>query len=201
MPSCPAQLPALILEPLERARFAPFGDVIDLQADWFPINQGTTRRYHDLGRVQVLASPSGEEGVCSGAISLAVSEQVTLPVTVRMLERHPLGSQAWIPRTHAPFIIVVAPNLATADGEPDRPDEHAIRAFYARADQGVNYHAGVWHHPLLCLSAGGQFVLVDRVGKAHNCDEANLAHPRLIDGSAESGVILKPAEKTAEKNA
>jgi len=185
----------LVLEPLERARFAPFGDVIDLQSDWFPINQGTTRRHHDLGRVQVLASQDAREmetGVhaCAGAISLAVSEQVTLPVTVRMLERHPLGSQAWIPRNHAPFIVVVAPNLNAA-GADDRPDESAIRAFYARADQGVNYHAGVWHHPLLCLTEGGQFVLVDRVGKAHNCDEANLAQPRLIDGSAAPGVILE----------
>jgi len=172
----------LTLEPLERARFAPFGDVIDLQADWFAINQGTTRRYHDLGRVQV--KDGGDDG--AGAISLAVSEQVTLPITVRMLERHPLGSQAWIPRNHAPFIVVVAPN-----GKDDKPDESAIRAFVAQADQGVNYHAGVWHHPLLCLSANGQFILVDRVGKAHNCDEADLAQSRVIDGSREAGVSLE----------
>lgn len=158
------------LEPLERVRFAPFGDVIDLDADWFPINQGTTRRYHALGDVQL----RGRDG--RGVISLAVAQRVALPVAVRMLERHPLGSQAWIPRGQAPFIIVVAPN-----GADDRPDESRIRAFHARADQGVNYHAGVWHHPLLCLAEAGQFIVVDRDGPGHNCDEADLASSRFVD--------------------
>lgn len=152
------------LEPLDRTNFAPFGDVIDLEADWLPINQGTTRRYHALGEVQLL----GEEG--RGVISLAVARRAALPIMVRMLERHPLGSQAWIPRGAAPFIVVVAPN-----GKDDRPDASGLRAFHARADQGVNYHAGVWHHPLLCLADDGQFIVVDRDGPGSNCDEAQLA--------------------------
>ena len=158
------------LEPLDKASFAPFGDVIDLNADWFPINQGTTRRYHALGSVQVLGE--GAQGV----ISLAVAKRAALPVSVRMLERHPLGSQAWIPRTQAPFIVVVAPN-----GADDKPDEAHLRAFYARADQGVNYHAGVWHHPLLSLAEQGEFIVVDRDGPGNNCDEADLAYVRVLE--------------------
>lgn len=162
------------LEPLDRAGFAPFGDVIDLDADWFPINQGTTRRYHALGDIQVL----GDHG--RGVISLAVAKQASMPIVLHMLERHPLGSQAWIPRGAAPFIVVVAPN-----GADDKPDESGLRAFYARADQGVNYHAGVWHHPLLCLAEQGQFIVIDRDGAEHNCDETELQHARTIEEPAE----------------
>ncbi len=164
------------LEPLDKANFAPFGDVIDLNADWFPINQGTTRRYHALGGVQLLGE--GAQGV----ISLAVAKRAATPITVRMLERHPLGSQAWIPRTQAPFIVVVAPN-----GSDDKPDESRIRAFYARADQGVNYHAGVWHHPLLSLAEEGQFIVVDRDGPGNNCDEADLASVRRVEAGVPRG--------------
>jgi ureidoglycolate lyase len=159
------------LEPLERARFAPFGDVIDLHADWFAINQGTTRRYHALGDIQVL----GEGG--RGVISLAVAQAAAQPVRVRMLERHPLGSQAWVPRGNAAFIAVVAPN-----GPDDKPLETGIRAFLARPGQGVNYHAGVWHHPLICLAEQGEFLVVDRDGAGNNCDEADLITPRVIAG-------------------
>ncbi|MCB5362916.1 ureidoglycolate lyase [Pusillimonas sp. CC-YST705] len=161
---------SISLEPLQRSEFAPFGEVIDLNADWFAINQGTTRRYHRLGGVQLL----GQGG--QGVISLAVAQRAAQPIAVRMLERHPLGSQAWIPRGLSPFIVVVAPG--NSEGYPD---ESGLRAFYARADQGVNYYAGVWHHPLLCLVEGGQFLIVDRDGPGPNCDEVPLSITRWLN--------------------
>ncbi len=163
----------LKLEPLTKAAFAPFGDVIATDDnDWFPINNGTTRRYHNLGKVQVLGA-DGQAG-----ISLATGGAFHFPVSVQMLERHPLGSQAWVPVNNTPFIVVVAPN-----GANNRPDEHRIRAFYAAGHQGVNYHAGTWHHPLLTLSAPGNFIVIDRIGSTPNCDECDLNHPLLVDGS------------------
>lgn len=174
---------ALTLEPLERERFAPFGDVIDLQAPWFPINQGTTRRYHDLGQVQ-LAGIDARAG-----ISLAVSTPIQWPIHISMLERHPLGSQAWIPRTDCPFVVVVAP-----DGPTDTPDETAIRAFYARPGQGVNYHLGVWHHPLLALQVG-EFIVVDKVGDAPNCDEHALQQAYVITAQS-LAALAAPAQET-----
>ena len=163
----------LKLEPLDQSAFAPFGDVIAMDdRPWFPINAGTTRRYHDLGRVQV----QGEDG--QGGISMARAEAFQLPLHIAMLERHPLGSQAWIPFSQTPFIAVVAPN-----GKDDRPDESALRAFYVGPKQGVNYHMGVWHHPLLALGGQGDFIIVDRIGTAANCDECLLQAERSIDGT------------------
>ena len=163
----------LKLERLSQTNFAPFGDVIEMgDREWFHINAGTTRRYHDLGRVQI----EGADG--QGGISMALGDAFQFPLTIRMLERHPLGSQAWIPFNGTPFVAVVAPN-----GADDRPDESAIRAFYVESGQGVNYHKGTWHHPLMSLGRPGEFIVVDRIGTASNCDECDLRQVRLVDGS------------------
>ncbi|WP_397475446.1 ureidoglycolate lyase [Pusillimonas sp.] len=169
----------LKLERLTKETFSPFGDVIEMgDRPWFPINGGTTRRYHDLGRVQV----TGEDG--QAGISMARGDAFEFPLTIRMLERHPLGSQAWIPSNGTPFVAVVAPN-----GADDRPDESAIRAFYVEAGQGVNYHQGTWHHPLMSLGRQGDFIVVDRIGTVANCDECTLRDVRVVDGSLlEDGV-------------
>lgn len=159
----------LVLEPLTRDAFAPFGDVIAQEgADSYLINQGTTRRFHALAGVQVAG-----DGAKAG-ISLARGDVFGFPMTIRMLERHPLGSQAWIPLNGAEFVVVVAP-----DGV-DGPDEAGTRAFLAAGGQGVNYHAGTWHHPLLTLHRPGDFIIVDRLGPGHNCDEHMLQHEYLI---------------------
>lgn len=167
-------MPNLIkLERLTKAKFAPFGDVIAMDDnDWFPINNGTTRRYHHVGKVQI----RGDDG--QAGISLARGGAFHFPISVSMLERHPLGSQAWIPTGNTPFIVVVAPN-----GNDDRPDESNIRAFYAEGHQGVNYYAGTWHHPLLTLAQQGDFIVVDRIGTTPNCDECDLHQQFVVDGS------------------
>lgn len=163
----------LKLERLTVESFAPFGDVIEIgDRPWFPINGGTTRRYHDQGRVQV----TGSDG--QGGISMARGDAFEFPLSIKMLERHPLGSQAWIPVNGTPFIAVVAPG-----GADDRPDESAIRAFYVEGVQGVNYHQGTWHHPLMSLGRQGDFIVVDRIGSAPNCDEVTLEKIRVVDGS------------------
>ena len=154
----------ITLEPLTKAAFAPFGDVIEIEGSAsYPINQGTTQRFHHLGKVQIL----GDDGVAG--ISMARGDAFQLPVTIRMLERHPIGSQAWIPTNNTPFIVVVAPN-----GADDLPDESHLRAFYATGQQGVNYHAGTWHHPLMSYGQQGDFIVVDRIGTTPNCDERDL---------------------------
>src|SRR5690606_18106437 len=120
-------MPTLALERLDPQAFAPFGDVIEMGGrPWFHINGGTTRRYHDQGRIQV----EGADG--QGGISMARGDAFQFPLRIEMLERHPLGSQAWIPVNATPFVAVVAPN-----GPGDRPDESAIRAFYVGPGQGV----------------------------------------------------------------
>ena len=163
----------LKLERLDKASFAEFGDVIEMDGSaWYPINKGTTRRYHHLGTVQI----QGGDG--QAGISLARGDAFSFPLRIHMLERHPLGSQSWIPCNQTPFVAVVAPN-----GPDGKPDETRIRAFYVEGNQGVNYHLGTWHHPLLPLGKQGDFVVVDRIGNAPNCDEHNLSQEYLIDGT------------------
>lgn len=159
---------ALAVEPLSRAAFAPFGDVIEASdaVRHFTINAGNTERYHDLA--QVAPGPEGR-----AILSIFRGQPRALPFAVTMMERHPLASQAFIPMSGKPYLVVVAP----AGAAPAVAD---LRVFLARGDQGVNYAPGVWHHPLLALDTVCDFLVVDRAGPGHNCDEVVVAPPGLI---------------------
>ncbi|MDE1184095.1 ureidoglycolate lyase [Paraburkholderia sp.] len=154
-------LATLKIEPLTREAFAPFGDVIALEgAKQIPINLGTTIRYHDLAKVDV-TDESGRT-----LVNLFRGQPRALPFEVKMLERHPLGSQAFVPLNDKPYLVVVAPA-----GELD---EAKIRAFVTSGWQGVNYAKGVWHHPLLALDDVSDFIVVDRGGDGLNLNEQDL---------------------------
>ncbi|MGB0630227.1 MAG: ureidoglycolate lyase [Alphaproteobacteria bacterium] len=145
--------------PLTREAFAPFGHVIETDgAQRIEINEGTTERFHDLAAVDV-KSEGGHP-----LINIFRGQPRPQPIDIRMVERHPLGSQAFIPMRNTSWLIVVAP-----PGEA--PDPSQLRAFRAGGHQGVNYHAGVWHHPLLVLKPDHDFLVVDRGGPGDNCDE------------------------------
>ncbi len=149
----------LIIEPLSKAAFAQFGDVIETAgSDHFMINNGSTMRFHQLATVQT-AQPDDQ-----AIISIFSAEAQDMPLTIRMLERHPLGSQAFIPLLGNPFLIVVAP-------AGDAPQSEAVRAFRSNGRQGINYHRGVWHHPVLTIEKRDDFLVVDRSGSGNNCDE------------------------------
>jgi ureidoglycolate lyase len=151
----------LPVEPLTRAAFEPFGDVIELEgAKQIPINLGTTIRFHDLARIDV------EDEGGRAIVNVFRGQPRVLPFEVRMMERHPLGSQAFLPLNDKPYLVVVAPA-----GELD---PSAIRAFVTRGWQGVNYAKGVWHHPLLTLGEVSDFIVVDRLGGGINLNEQDL---------------------------
>ena len=156
------------IESLTREAFAPFGDVMEASdaARHFPINGGTTERYHDLADIQLDAQGRA-------IVSIFRGQPRTLPFTITMLERHPLGSQAFMPLNGRPYLVAVAPRGDTF-GAND------VRVFLARGDQGVNYAAGVWHHPLLVLDEVSDFLIVDRAGPRANCDERDLPEPLTI---------------------
>ena len=164
-----AQTPrTLTVAPLTREAFAPFGELIEASdaAQHFTINAGNTERYHDLARIE----PGADGRVI---VSIFRGQPRTLPFTVQMMERHPKASQAFIPMSGKPYLVVVAPA-----GEPPKVED--LKVFLARGDQGVNYATGVWHHPLLALEAVCDFLVVDRSGPGHNCDEVQLDTPGLI---------------------
>ncbi|MFO1495679.1 MAG: ureidoglycolate lyase [Lysobacterales bacterium] len=153
----------LLLQPLTAERFAPYGAVIDFASACrrFPINAGSALRHHALARVEASAG--------AAVISLLRATAFALPLTVRMLERHPLGTQAFIPLSPLRYVVVVATDVA------------APVAFLAEPGQGIQYHRGAWHHPLLPL-ADGDFLIVDRDGDGHNCEEITLPQPWQILG-------------------
>ena len=155
-------------QPLTREAFAPFGEVIEASdaARHFTINGGNTERYHDLAAIE-----PGADGKVIVSIFRGQARQ--LPFTVEMMERHPRGSQAFVPMSGLPYLVVVAPAGAA-------PTAANLSVFLARGDQGVNYATGVWHHPLLALGEIADFLVVDRSGPGDNCDEVPLAEHGLI---------------------
>ncbi|KXF83172.1 ureidoglycolate lyase [Enterovibrio coralii] len=155
-------------EPLTQEAFAPFGDVIEAEdRDFFMINGGSTRRYHKLGTTQV---DDGSQVI----INIFQATPLSYPLSIAMLERHPKGSQAFMPLLGNQYLVVVAP-------KGDEPNPNEIRAFYAKGSQGVNYHRGVWHHPVLALTQDDQFLVIDREGEGNNCDEFFFSkHIRVI---------------------
>jgi ureidoglycolate lyase len=148
-------------EPLTAEVFAPFGDVIQT-AGRAPrvINEGTCERFDDLASVDVLANGGRP------LMSIFKAAPRPLPFAVRVLERHPLSSQAFYPLDGVPFLVVVA-----EDGDAGTPCSTQIRAFRAAGDQGVSYRRNTWHHALLAIGQTSRFLVVDRGGPGDNCDE------------------------------
>lgn len=145
-------------QPLTAAAFAPFGDV--LEAVGTPdkiINQGLCGRHHDRAQLDFSDGRAG--------ISLFDAEPRTLPLSLEMMERHPDGSQAFLPMHQSPYLVVVA---ADDNGKPGDPV-----AFIAAPGQGVNYHRNTWHGVLCPLHAPGLFAVVDRIGTAHDGTSAD----------------------------
>lgn len=159
----------LRIEALTANAFAPYGEVIavDAAARHFSINEGNTERYHDLANLD--PGPDGKL-----IVSIFRGQPRALPFAVTMMERHPHGSQAFIPLGPHPYLIVVA-----RPGTQPGPDD--LHAFLAQPGQGINYATGVWHHPLLALYEISDFLVVDRSGPGNNCDEAAIAPPVVLD--------------------
>lgn len=149
----------IILKPqkLTKAAFARFGEVLELEgAQHYGINQGFTERFHKLGEAD-----TGAEGG-SAIISMFVSEPRPAPIEIKLMERHPLGSQAFYPLQDRPWLVVVADDPLTPQ---------SLQAFIATGQQGVNYARNVWHHPLLVLDPDSRFLVIDRKGPEKNLEE------------------------------
>ncbi|MGJ8597830.1 ureidoglycolate lyase [Sulfitobacter sp.] len=147
-------------EPLTAEAFAPFGDVLECAGEPDKlINAGLCGRYHD--RADLDFGPQGRAG-----LSIFNAQPRSLPYSFNLMERHPEGSQAFIPMTENPFLVIVATDV---DGKPGTP-----RAFLTAPHQGVNFHRGTWHGVLTPLAAPGFFAVVDRIGATANLEEVIL---------------------------
>ncbi|MBD3679694.1 MAG: ureidoglycolate lyase [Rhodobacteraceae bacterium] len=157
------------IEPLTADAFAPFGEVLEAAGDPDKlINRGLCGRWHD--RAALDFGPQGRAG-----ISIFRAEPRALPYSLDMVERHPEGSQAFLPMAHTPFLVIVAED---EDGVPARP-----RAFLTAPGQGVNYRRGTWHGVLTPLSDPGLFAVVDRIGDTPNLEEYWFETPYLVEFS------------------
>jgi ureidoglycolate lyase len=152
------------LEALTREAFEPFGDVIEIEgAQHFPINCGTIERYHDLANLDIDTDNGGRAIVSI----MSCNETSKLPYQVKIVERHPNGSQAFFPLDPVPMIVFVAP-------AGDHPEPKDFRGFISNGRQGVNYRAGIWHMPLISERIGQCYLIVDRAGPGQNCDELHF---------------------------
>ncbi len=158
----------LELEPLTAEAFEPFGDVIQRQ-DVAPelINEGRTRKYANLARVET------SDGGGNTGIHLYRSTAIALPFTVERMERHPLGSQAFIPLHNRPFPVIVAP-------PGDGPLAGDVRGFISNGKQGVNLRKGVWHHYQISLDGEADYLVIDRIGPGGDFEEWILDPPLQI---------------------
>lgn len=161
----------LQLQPLTAEAFAPYGDVIERRADRrLPMNADRFTRYNDLASVDV-----GNE---AAAVNVSIIDCVvvsSLPYDITVLERHPKGSQAFIPLDQKPFVVVVT-DAASA------PDLSRLQAFRSDGRQGINMHRGVWHIPLIGFSEGQTLLIVDYKG-GNNCDTFELTTPVRLQGT------------------
>ena len=146
----------IVIQPMTAAAFAPFGDLIDCSgaADKI-INQGLCGRFHDRAQMDFADGRAG--------ISLFRAEPRHLPLSLEMVERHPEGSQAFIPMSEHGFLVIVAPDDAGKPGQP--------LAFETAPGQAINFHRGTWHGVLTPLHAPGLFAVVDRIGDGANLEE------------------------------
>lgn len=154
-------------EPLTAEAFAPYGEVLEPAnaAEVRVINYGNTQRFHQLAGVEV--------GEGQGLISIFRSNPLPRPIPLKVMEVHPLGSQAFMPLSPRPYLVVVA-----GHGEFDPAN---LRVFLAAPGQGVNYHKGCWHHYSLALEETSDFLVVDRDGPGNNCLEVFLDEEIVID--------------------
>ena len=143
-------------QPISATAFAPFGDLISTDgAPDMLINQGLCGRFHDLAKLDFGEGRAG--------ISLFDAVPRTLPYQLKLVERHPWGSQCFIPMSAHGFLVIVAADTAGVPGVP--------RAFRTQSGQAVNFHCSTWHGVLTPLQAPGLFAVVDRIGSDANLEE------------------------------
>ena len=148
-------------EPLTPTAFAPYGDVLDATGDFRPINTGMCQRYHDRATLDF--------GDARAGISIFHAQPRQLPYQFDLIERHPEGSQAFIPMTQFPFLVIVASSPS-----------HPPRAFMTNGAQGINLHRGTWHGVLTPMHGPGLFAVVDRIGRTPNLEEHRFAAPWIV---------------------
>ena len=157
----------IIPKTITKENFSKFGDMITTKnIKPLDINNGYAKRYDDIAKINT-SKDNGET-----TISIFSALKRTFPMKIDMMEKHPLGSQAFIPMKETTFIAFVAPN-------GDKPDLNKIEAFIIPPGIGINYYPGTWHFPLISTE-DMNFLVVDRKGSGDNLVIENLEDKKII---------------------
>jgi len=152
---------------ITKKNFSKFGELIHTKKKKpITINNGYAKRFHDLGKINT----SSKKG--SPIISIFSAKKRSFPMKIDMMEKHPLGSQAFIPMKETTFLVFVAP-------KGKKPDISKIKSFIVPKQTGVNYKPGVWHFPLIS-NKKMNFLVVDRKGKGNNLIIHNFKKEKIF---------------------
>jgi ureidoglycolate lyase len=159
----------IIIKPkaITKDNFSKFGDMISTEnLKSLEINNGYAKRFDDIANINT----SQDNGETTISIFSALKRE--FPMKIDMMEKHPLGSQAFIPMKETTFLAFVAP-----DGK--KPDLKKIESFIVPPGIGINYNPGTWHFPLISTE-NMNFLVVDRKGSGENLVIENLDKENLI---------------------
>jgi ureidoglycolate lyase len=154
-------------KPITKENFSKFGDMITT-ANIKPIeiNEGYAKRFDGIANLDT-SKNDGET-----TISIFSALKRSFPMKIDMMEKHPLGSQAFIPMKQTIFLVLVAP-------KGNKPDLNKIEAFIVPQEIGVNYNPGTWHFPLIATE-DMNFLVVDRKGSGDNLVIQNIEKEEII---------------------
>ena len=140
---------------INKTNFSKFGQIIDTsKKKYFRINNGYAKRYDNLGKINTSLNKGRT------IVSIFSAKKRKFPMKVDMMEKHPLGSQAFVPMKETSFLVFVAP-------KGNKPDLKKIQSFRIPKQTGINLNPGIWHFPLISTK-DMNFLVVDRKGKGNN---------------------------------
>jgi len=159
----------IIINPkfITKESFLKFGDIITTDSiKPIEINNGYAKRFDNILNLDI----SKDNGKATVSIFSALKR--SFPMKIDMMEKHPLGSQAFVPMKETTFLVFVAPKAI-------KPNLNEIEAFIVPPGMGINYNPGVWHFPLISTE-DMNFLVVDRKGSGDNLVIENLDKEELI---------------------
>ncbi len=140
---------------ISKKNFKKFGQMIDTnKKKYFKINNGFAKRYDNLGKIDT-SSKKGKT-----IVSIFSAKKRRFPMKIDMMEKHPLGSQAFVPMKETSFLVFVAPR-------GQKPNIKKIESFRIPKQTGINLKSGIWHFPLISTK-NMNFLVIDRKGKGKN---------------------------------
>ena len=140
---------------VSKKNFKKFGQIIDTsKKQYFKINDGYAKRYDNLGKIDT----SVKKG--KTIVSIFSAKKRKFPMKIEMMEKHPLGSQAFVPMKETSFLVFVAP-------KGKEPNLKKVESFRIPKQTGINLNPGIWHFPLISTK-NMNFLVIDRKGKGNN---------------------------------